>query len=89
MPVSQTPPNRTGDGVLKVMKIIISKFERQTNDYVFYSEVVGEARMSRIMLDVYLEEAKSLKLITQDNERDIWLTNIGKHYAIQHKIIKP
>lgn len=45
--------------------------------------------MSRIMLDVYLEEAKSLKLITQDNERDIWLTNIGKHYAIQHKIIKP
>lgn len=89
VPVSQTPPNRTGDGVLEVMKIIISKFERQTNDYVFYSEVVGEARMSRIMLDVYLEEAKSLKLITQDNERDIWLTNIGKHYAIQHKIIKP
>ena len=88
VPVSQTPPNRTGDGVLEVMKIIISIFEEQTNEFVFYSEVVAGTRMSRIMLDVLLGEAESLKLISQDSDRDIWLSHIGKQYAIQHKIIK-
>ncbi|MGB3255724.1 toll/interleukin-1 receptor domain-containing protein [Buttiauxella gaviniae] len=87
-PVSQTPPNRTGDGVLVVMKIVTALFERQTRDYVYYSELVKHAPMSRIMFDIYIEEAKSLGLITQDTEKDVWLTKTGKHYAIQHNIIK-
>ncbi|SUW63522.1 SEFIR domain [Buttiauxella agrestis] len=87
-PISQTPPNRTGDGVLVVMKIVTALFERQTRDYVYYGELVKHAPMSRIMFDIYIEEAKSLGLITQDTEKDVWLTTTGKHYAIQHNIIK-
>lgn len=88
VPVSQTPPNRTGDGVREVMKSIVSEFEGQAESYVFYSTLVAQTAMSRIVLDVYLEEARSLGLINRDSDGDIVLTNKGKHYAIQHKLIK-
>lgn len=88
VPVSQTPPNRTGDGVMAVMKLIIARFESQSEDYILYRGIVERAQMSRIMLDVYLEEARSLGLITLDQDRDIWLTDNGKHYAIRHELIK-
>lgn len=87
-PVTETPPNRTGDGVLVVMKLVVAKFESQSTDYINYGSLVRHAPMSRIMFDLYIEEAKSEGLITQDPDRDIRLTGKGKHYAIQHKIIR-
>ncbi|EMB9641025.1 TPA: toll/interleukin-1 receptor domain-containing protein [Enterobacter cloacae] len=88
IPVDQTLPNRIGDGVREVMRIIVAEFESQSFNYVLYEKLVKRTSMSRIILDVYIEEAKSLNLITQDDDGDILLTIHGKHYAIEHKIIK-
>lgn len=46
--------------------------------------------MSRIMLDIYLEEAIGLGLIRRHpgDSSLIVLEAKGKHYAIQHKLIK-
>ncbi|WP_440799599.1 toll/interleukin-1 receptor domain-containing protein [Serratia marcescens] len=88
VPVSKTPPNRTGDGVREVMKIIVEEFENQSFNYILYTNIVARIQMSRIMLDIYLEEAKSLGLITQDHDSDIFITTRGKHYAIENKIIR-
>ncbi|MBK1890776.1 toll/interleukin-1 receptor domain-containing protein [Undibacterium sp. 14-3-2] len=87
-PVSETPPNRTGDGVLIVMKLVVAQFESQAVDYINYSKLIARAPMSRIMFDLYVNDAKSEGLITQDNDKDLRLTNKGKHYAIQHKLLK-
>ncbi|MFM7000501.1 MAG: toll/interleukin-1 receptor domain-containing protein [Limnohabitans sp.] len=87
-PVKETPPNRTGDGVLEVMKLVVAQFERQTSEYITYGLVVKQAQMSRIMFDLYIAEANSEGLITQDHDKDIRLTTKGKHYAIQHQIIR-
>ena len=87
-PVTETPPNRTGDGVLAIMKLAVAQFERQTMDFIKYGLLVKQAPMSRIMFDLYVEEAKSEGLITQDSDRDIRLTDKGKHYAVQHKLIR-
>lgn len=87
VPASQTPPNRVGDGVLQVMKIVIKRFESQAWDHVNYAELLVHARMSRIMVDLYIEQAKSEGLLTQDNDKDVRLTAKGKHYAVQHKLI--
>lgn len=87
-PVSETPPNRTGDGVLIVMKLVVMQFEHQSWDFINYNQLISVAPMSRIMFDLHIEEAKSQGLITQDNDKDLRLTNKGKHYAIQHKLIK-
>lgn len=86
--VSETPPNRVGDGVLEVMRLAVALFEGQSSDYISYEQLIGRAYMSRIMFDLYVEEAKSAGLITQTERKSICLTNKGKHYAIQHKIIK-
>ncbi len=87
-PVTETPPNRTGDGVLEIMKLVVAQFERQAVDYISYGQLIKQAPMSRIMFDLYVEEAKSEGLISQDTDRDLRLTNKGKHYAIQHKLIR-
>lgn len=86
-PTSETPPNRIGDGVLLVMSLVVNLFERQAQDYINYAELLAHAKMSRIMFDLYVEQAKSEKLITQDIDKDLRLTTKGKHYAIQHKLI--
>lgn len=85
--VSATPPNRVGDGVLAIMKIVVKKFESQAKDYINYAELLGLARMSRIMFDLYIEQAKSEGLLSQDPDKDLRLTDKGKHYAVQHKLI--
>lgn len=87
-PVTETPPNRTGDGVLTIMKLVVAQFERQEEDYINYGLLVSKSSMSRIMFDLYVEEAKSEGLITQDMDKDLRLTSKGKHYAVQHKIIR-
>jgi hypothetical protein len=87
-PVSATPPERTGDGVLEVMKLVIAQFERQTLDYIKYDLLFRQTGMSRIMFDIVIEQAKAEGLITQDTDKDLRLTIKGKHYAIQHKLIR-
>ena len=87
VPASQTPPNRVGDGVLQVMKIVIKRFESQAWDHVNYAELLAHAQMSRIMVDLYIEQAKSEGLLKQDSDKDVYLTAKGKHYAVQHKLI--
>lgn len=86
-PAAETPPNRVGDGVLEVMKLVIKRFEAQAVDFINYAQLIVDAKMSRIMLDIYLEQAKSEGLITQDRDKYVYLTPKGKHYAIQHKLI--
>lgn len=69
------------------MKIVVKKFESQAWDHVNYAELLGDARMSRIMFDLYVAQAKSEGLLSQDSDKDVRLTAKGKHYAVQHKLI--
>jgi hypothetical protein len=87
-PVSATPPERTGDGVLNVMKLVISQFEKQTWDHIDYGELVRRAGMSRIMFDVFIEQATAEGLLRQDAQKYLYVTPKGKHYAVQHKLIR-
>lgn len=86
-PVSATPANRVGDGVLEIMRIVVKVFESQSWDHVGYKTLIAKAPMSRIMLDIYIAQARSEGLLTQDSDRDVYLTSQGKLYAIQHKLI--
>ena len=87
VPVSETPPNRTGDGVLTVMSIITALFESDYKRRISYKTLVLRASMSRVILDLYIDEAISLELIQQDPLGDIILTTKGKHYIVKHKLI--
>ena len=87
-PVASTPANRTGDGVLQLMRLVVYLFEGSSSDFVLYRPLVERASMSRIMLDFYIGEAVSQGLVTQDRDNDLQLTQKGRHYAVHHRLIK-
>jgi hypothetical protein len=87
-PVAENPPERQGDGVLELMKGLVFAFEQQTHDYTMYELLVKNSGISRIMLDVLIDQAKDDGLITQDKDRTVRLTKKGKQYAVHHKLTR-
>lgn len=90
VPVADTPAEKTGDGVLEVMKVIVALFESVSHSAISYDYIFRRAPMSRIMLDIYIHEAMDQGLIswTDKTHQYISLANKGKHYAVQHKLIR-
>lgn len=86
-PVAETRPDKAGDALHELMAILISDFEAGQN-YTNYKHLVQRVGISRIMLDILLDEAVSQGLIYLDHEGDPVLEKSGKHYALQHKLVK-
>jgi len=84
--IESSPLEKTGDALRELMTIVVDDFERG-EDYSNYGMVVHRINISRIMLDMLIEEAKIMGLITQDQDGDLWLAKNGKFYAIEHKLI--
>jgi predicted transcriptional regulator len=70
------------------MEIVVADFETHTRSYVQYGTLIERSPISRIMLDVLIEQAMGEGLLTQDGDKDVRLTAKGKQYAIVHKLIK-
>ena len=87
-PIEETRPNKIGDSLLELMKLIVYFFENQTNDYVQYQSIMNNMSISRIYLDLVIEEAIEAGLIIQSNStKSIALTEKGKKYAILHNLV--
>lgn len=89
-PVKELIIDKTNDEIKEVMLIIVMLFENNTKDYILYSEIVRNLNISRIMTDLILNKMLDQKLI--DNKKygntHLQLTDEGKYYAIEHKLIK-
>lgn len=86
-PVSETPIERSADAIMDLMRIVVSRFEASTRDYVLYGDVVHYSRISRILLDITIGQAVKQGLIKTDTSGDLYLTDAGKHFAIERKLI--
>jgi len=86
-PVEETPPEKSGDAIRDLMAILIADFEAG-RDWTNYKDLVHAVSISRIMLDLLIEDAVSQGLIRLDHEGDVFLEPNGKRYAIQHKLVK-
>lgn len=88
-PVEDTPAEKTGDGVLQTMKVIVDLFEATSLDYVSYSDLHNRSAMSRIMMDIYLQNAIEQGLVSRLKGASgfLKLEDAGKLYAIKHKMI--
>mgnify|MGYP000030846127 CR=1 FL=1 len=85
-PVSEIPPTKTGDPIMEVMKYVVGDFERGS-DYTVYKNLVTVVDMSRIMLDIVIDDAVKNGYIKLDSAGDLVLKAEGKKYAIQHKLV--
>lgn len=86
--IEELRPNKNGDSLLELMRIIVRNFEKSTNDFVLYSQVLNQISISRIYLDMIISEAIKQELIKQDSGKDLYLLDKGKKYAIQHRLVK-
>jgi TIR domain len=87
-PVSETVVERTADAVVDLIRVVVSQFEKTTQPWVLYSHVVSHSRISRILLDMTIKQAVSQRLIELDDAGDLYLTDAGKHFAIEHKLTR-
>lgn len=87
-PVAETSVEKTADVVMEVMRFVVRRFENTVHDWVSYPEVVAGMRISRVLLDVTIERAVRQGLIELDASGDLYLTAAGKHYAVQHSLIR-
>lgn len=86
-PTEDTPAEKSADAVLELMTLLVRDFESHTNDFTLYSRIVQASKVSRLMLDVTIKEIVDLGLVKQSSTGSIYLTEKGKHYAFQHKIV--
>ncbi len=86
-PIAETQPQRSGDTLRELMKLVVHDFERQ-QDYTSYSLLIQRTSISRVLLDIAIEDAVAEGLLTKDNDGDLYLTKKGKHYAITNKLHK-
>jgi len=89
VPVADSPAEKTGSGVLEVMKIVVALFESDSSSSISYDHVFRRAQMSRIMLDLFIQEAMDQGLLrwSSTTRQFLMLESKGKHYAIQHKLV--
>lgn len=86
--VASTPPERSGDALVELMRAVVRDFEEHDLDYMKYARVLKLSGVSRLMFDVLVADAKAEGLLTQDDDKDLRLTDKGKHFALRHKLSK-
>ncbi|MEJ7137428.1 toll/interleukin-1 receptor domain-containing protein [Amphibiibacter pelophylacis] len=87
-PVSETPVERSADAVLDLMRFVVSDFESHAYEFVLYKDVVKGVDMSRILLDMAIKQAKAQGLVTLDGAGDLYLTDKGKLFAVNHNLTR-
>jgi len=86
--VASTPPARSGDAMVELMRAVVRDFEEHDLDYMKYAKILKLSGVSRLMFDVLIAQAKAEGLLTQDDDKDLRLTDKGKHFALRHKLSK-
>jgi hypothetical protein len=79
---------KVNDSMLEFMKYVVRKFENTTENWILYKHAVKEVNISRIYLDLLINEAQEIGLIKLDGAGDIVLSDKGKMYAVQNNLTK-
>lgn len=87
VPLKDTKPDRSGDAIKKLMKIVIDDYESR-EEWTLRDSLEEKMGTSRIMMDYIIEQAVEQGLIKLDGSGDIILSRKGKFYALENKMIK-
>jgi len=85
-PIEELRPNKNGDTLLELMRVLVKDFEMTTDDYSWYSDILDQMSISRIYLDMVINVAISEGLIRQGSNKELYLKDDGKKYAMIHNL---
>ncbi len=80
-------PTPAADPLRALMLLLATDFENHTNKYSNYGRVSKSPGMSRVMFDVLVTQAKEAGYIKTDSDGDIYLTDGGKFYIVENKLL--
>lgn len=85
--VHEQPVEKRGDPVFELMKLLVAAYDRSEHTWISYDLMRKNSGMSRLLLDYYIDTATSEGLLSTDTDGDIFLTEKGRYYAVQHKLV--
>jgi hypothetical protein len=85
-PLKDAIPDKSGDAIKKLMKIVIDEYE-SGEKFTMRDSVREQTGISRIMTDYIIDQAVEQGLIELDESRDLILTRKGKFYAMENKMV--
>jgi len=80
-------PEPQVDMLKELIRVVVSIFDSQHYNHINYAKLNRTVSISRLLLDIQIEEAKQQGLLTQDNDNDVYLTAKGKQYALHHGLV--
>ena len=83
--IKENPLEKENDAIQDLIKILADDYE--TEDYSEYFDVKEKLNISRIMFDYLISEAKAKGYVIQDNDKDLYLTDSGKLFAIDKNMV--
>ena len=86
-PLEGARPDRTSDGVKKVMMAVAASYDKSSVNYIFFNNLVPNTTMHRLTLDFYVTKAVEQGLIEWDSDITLKITQEGINYLISHGII--
>ena len=84
--VDDHPAEKRGDPVLELMKVVVQAHNQSEQKWISYSIVRKISGISRISLDYFIQMAVGEGLLRADSDGDLYLTDKGRHYAMQNRI---
>lgn len=88
IPMENSKPDRTADGVKEVMVAIAKAFQRNTKDYVTMHEIIPNITMHRLTFDKYMRVAIRNGLVVEKLSSWYSVTDKGYDYLETHNIIR-
>lgn len=79
-------PEKTGDSLKELMEIVVQDYEKE-KEFSKHINVKEQMNISRIMFELLVREAVEKGLVELDSDNDLVLTEKGKFYAVEHKMI--
>ena len=86
-PLEGSRPDRTTDRIREVMNAVAACYDNNPSAYIWFSSLLDKASMHRLVFDRYLQSAISDGLLTRRGDQ-IYITEKGTHYLINHGIIE-
>ncbi|QHI99334.1 TIR domain-containing protein [Xylophilus rhododendri] len=77
---------RSSDPIISLMRLIVKAFDASHFDWVRYAYIIENSEYSRIMVDMFISDLINKRLVRQDDEKDIWLTDEGRRFAIVNNL---
>lgn len=85
-PLDKVRPDKTADGLRDVMADVVATYDKTSEEYITFRELLRTTKLRRFTLEKYLKEAQAKGMIKRI-EHLIYITDQGRSYLTESGIV--